>query len=105
MVRENPRWGYQRIRDEVLKLGYVVSATPIRSVLREQRVPPAPTRSGLSWRAFLGAQARAILAGDVFTVETVRLQTLYVLFFLEVGTRRVILAGCIERPSVAWVTH
>ncbi len=105
LARENPRWGYQRIRGELLKLGYPVSATTIRTVLRQERVPPVPGRRGLAWRAFLGAQARAVLACDFFTVETFRLQTLYVLFFLEVGTRRVILAGCIERPSVACVTQ
>ena len=49
-----------------------------------------PRRGGLSWQAFLGAQARAILACDFFSVETLRLQTLYVLFFLEVRTRRVV---------------
>src|SRR5919202_5884562 len=104
LARENPRWGYQRLRGELLKLGYPVSATTIRTVLRQHRVPPAPGRRGLAWRAFLGAQARAVLACDFFTVETVRLQTLYVLFFLQVGTRRVFLAGCTERPSADWVT-
>ena len=105
LARENPGWGYQRIRGELLKLGYPVSATTIRSVLREQRVPPVPRRGGLSWRAFLGAQARVVLACDFFTVETVRLQTLYVLFFLELRTRRVFLAGCTERPSATWVAQ
>ncbi len=81
MARENPRWGSERIRGELLKLGYSVSATTILSVLREQRVPPAPRRGGLSWQAFLGTQARAILACDFFTVETLFLQTVYVLFF------------------------
>jgi transposase InsO family protein len=88
----------------LLKLGCPVSATAIRSVLRQHRVPPVPRQRGLAWRAFLGAQARAILACDFFRVETLRLQTLYVLFFLEVGTRRVFLAGCTERPSADWVT-
>ena len=90
---------------ELLKLGYRVSATTIRSVLREQRVPPVSRRGGLAWRAFLGAQARAVLACDFFSVETLRLQTLYALFFLELRTRRVFLAACTERPSAAWVTQ
>ena len=89
----------------MLKLGCPVSATTIRSVLREQRVPPVPRRGGLAWRAFLGAQARAVLACDFFSVEMLRLQTLYVLFFLDLRTRRVFLAGCTERPSAAWVTQ
>ena len=102
LARDNPRWGYQRICGEVLKLGYTVSATTIRSVLREHGVPPVPHQSDLSWRAFLGAHARAVLACDFFTVETLRLQTLSVLLFLELRTRRVFLAGCTERPSAAW---
>ena len=73
----------------MLKLGCPVSATTIRSILRDQRVPPAPGRGGLAWRAFLSAQARAVLACDFFTVETLRVRTLSVLFFLELRTRRV----------------
>jgi putative transposase len=82
LAAENPTWGYQRIRGELLKLGHDVSATAIRSTLRRRGVPPAPRRSRLSWRAFLGAHAGAVLECDFFTVETVRLQTLHVLFFL-----------------------
>src|SRR5919199_5550697 len=103
LARENPGWGYQRIRGELLKLGHDVSATAIRSVLRRRGVPPAPRRAGLSWRAFLRAHAGAVLACDFFTVETVRLRTLHVLFFIEVHTRWVLVAGCTEHPSAAWV--
>jgi putative transposase len=105
LARENPRWGYQRIRGELLKLGCLVSATTIQATLRQHKVPPAPRRGGLSWRAFLSAQAQAVLACDFFTVETIRLRTLYVLFFIEVRTRRVFLAGCTEQPSSGWVTQ
>jgi transposase InsO family protein len=69
---------------------------------------PVPTRyphPTLSWRAFLRAHAGAVLACDFFVVETVRLQTLYVLFFIEVHTRRVLVAGCTAQPTVAWVTQ
>ena len=66
LTRENPAWGYQRLRGELLKLGYTASATAIRAVLREHRVPPAPCRAGLSWQAFLRAQARGVLACDFF---------------------------------------
>src|SRR5213595_3532461 len=65
---------------------------------------PSGERSGLSWRAFLRAQAQSMLAVDVFTVETISLQRLYVLFFIELGSRRVHLAGCTANPSGAWVT-
>ena len=93
LATENPRWGYQRLHGELLKLGYRVSATAIRSLLRRHGVPPAPQRAGLSWRAFLQAHAAGVLACDFFTVETVRLQTLFVLFFIELETRRVCLAA------------
>jgi hypothetical protein len=105
LATENPRWGYQRIRGELLKLGHGVSATAIRATLRRSGVPPAPRRSGLCWRAFLRAHAGAVLECDFFTVETVRLQTLHVLFFLEVRTRRVFVAGCTAHPTAGWVTQ
>ncbi|HEY3079295.1 MAG TPA: integrase core domain-containing protein [Chloroflexota bacterium] len=105
LAAENPCWGYRRIRGELLKLGYDVSATAIRAVLRGGGVPPAPRRAGSSWRAFLRAHAGALLACDCFVVETVRLQTLHVLFFLEVHTRRVFVAGCTAHPTAGWVAQ
>jgi putative transposase len=105
LATEHPRWGYQRPRGELLKLGDRVSGTTIRSLLRRHGVPPAPRRAGLSWRAFLRAHAAGVLAGDFFTVETLGLQTLFVLFFIELQTRRVFVAGCTEHPSAAWVTQ
>jgi putative transposase len=105
LARENPRWGYQRIRGELLKLGHAVSATAVRAVLRRHRVPPAPRRAGLAWPAFLRAHAQGLLACDFFSVETVRLQTLYVLFFLEVQSRRVFVAGCTAHPTGEWVAQ
>jgi hypothetical protein len=105
LAAENPMWGYQRIRGELLKLGHDVSATAIRTTLRRGGVPPAPRRAGLSWRAFLRAHAGAVLECDFFTLETVRLQTLYVLFFIEVQTRRVFVAGSTAHPTGAWVSQ
>ena len=105
LATENPRWGYQRLHGELLKLGYRVSATAIRSLLRRHGVPPAPRRAAVSWRAFLRAHAQGVLACDCFTVETIRLQTLFVLFFIELQTRRVFVAGCTEHSSAAWVTQ
>jgi hypothetical protein len=102
---ENPLWGYQRLRGELLKLGHDVSATAVRTMLRRSGVPPAPRRAGLSWSAFLRAHAGAVLECDFFTVETIRLRTLHVLFFLEVHTRRVSVAGCSAHPTAAWVTQ
>src|SRR5215212_4102086 len=87
LASENPGWGYRRIRGELLGLGHDLSATAIRSVLRRRGIPPAPRRGGLAWPAFLRAQARGVLACDFLTVETVRLRVVYVLFFIELGSR------------------
>src|SRR5439155_14294578 len=89
------------MRGELLKLGCDISATAIRVDVRRHGLPPAPRRVGLSWRAFLRARAGAVLACDFFTIETVRLRTLYV--FLH--TRRVLVAGCTARPTADWVTQ
>jgi putative transposase len=103
--RENPRWGCVRIQGELRKLGIRVGATTIRTLLRSAGLGPAPRRSGPSWSEFLRAQAAGIIACDFFTVETIRLKTLYVLFFIELGIRRVHLAGVTANPDSAWVTQ
>jgi transposase InsO family protein len=81
-----------------------VSATTVRRVLHRHGVDPAP-RFGISWREFLRTQATTILATDFFTVDTVLLRRLYVLFFIELDTRRVHLAGITANPSGAWVAQ
>src|SRR5207248_5608474 len=105
LARENPRWGYQRIVGEINGLGLRVSATTVRKILREAGLGPAGSRSRLTWRAFLRQQAQSMLAVDFFTVETISLQRLYVLFFIELANRRVHLAGCTANPTGAWVTQ
>ncbi len=89
MGRENPRWGCIRIRGELAKLGIRVSATKIRTLLRANGLGPAPRRSGPTWSEFLRSQAKGILALDFFTVETIMLRTIYVLFAIHLGSRRV----------------
>jgi len=103
--RENRTWGCIRIQGELAKLGIQVSATSIRTLLRRAGLGPSPRRSGPSWSEFLRAQARGILACDFFTVETLFLKTLYVLFFIELGTRRVHVAGVSANPDSAWVAQ
>ena len=105
LARENPRWGYQRIAGEINGLGLPVSATTVRKILDEAGLGPAGARGALSWRMFLRQQAQSMLAVDFFTVETIALQRLYVLFFIELGSRRVHLAGCTVNPTGAWVTQ
>jgi hypothetical protein len=66
---------------------------------------PVPRRSGPAWAQFLHTQAKGILAADFFTVDTVLLQRLYVLFFIELDTRRVCLAGITAHPAGDWVVQ
>jgi transposase InsO family protein len=105
LAGENPRWGYQRIQGELLRLGVQVSATAIRETLRRHGLDPAPRRTPTTWRRFLRQQAAGILACDFFTVDTVWLRRLYVLFFIELDTRRVHLAGVTTNPNGAWVAQ
>ncbi len=107
LAQENPRWGHAKLHGELLKLGYDVSRTTVKHVLKRHRVPPAPIRAtrGSSWCTFLRHYQDQILACDFFTVETVWLKTIYVLFFIEIGTRRVHLAGCTSAPTAGWVTQ
>jgi putative transposase len=102
-ARDNPRWGYQRIVGELKGLGMAVSATTVRTWLRAADLGPAGTRGGMTWRAFVRAHRRSMLAVDFFTVETMWLQRLYVLFFIELGSRRVHIAGCTPNPNAPWV--
>lgn len=103
--RENPRWGCVRIQGELRKLGIRVGASTIRRILRRAGLGPAPRRTGPTWGEFLRAQGRCVLACDFFTVDTAFLKTLYVLFFIELSTRRVHVAGTTNRPDSAWVTQ
>ena len=105
LARENPRWGYPRIAGELLKLGHRVSPSTVRRLLLGAGLRPAPRRAGPSWRDFLRQQAASVLACDFFTVETVGLRRFYVFFFIELGSRRVHLAGCTTNPTGAWVTQ
>jgi transposase InsO family protein len=105
IARENPRWGYQRIVGELKGLGVIVSATTVRNILRDEHLGPASARPGPSWRHFLQSQAKCVIAVDFFTVDTIWLRRLYVLFFIEVATRRVHFAGCTAHPSDGWVTQ
>src|SRR5215472_2865879 len=105
LAEQNPRWGYWRIQGELRKLGHRCSHWTVRKVLRRHGLPPAPRRSQCSWREFVHQHTDQILACDFFAVDTVWLTRLYVLFFIEVGSRRVHLAGCTGQPTSAWVAQ
>jgi transposase len=105
LAAENPSWGYKRIHGELVGLGMPLSASSVWNVLRRHEIEPAPRRASLSWREFLRQQAAGILECDFFTVETLWLRRLYVLFFIELARRRVHLAGVTANPNGAWVTQ
>jgi transposase InsO family protein len=105
LARENPRWGYRRITGELIGLGIQISQTSVRNVLIGAGIRPAGQRGGISWRAFIRGQAQSIIACDFFTVDTITLRRIYVLFFIELSTRRVHLAGLTENPDGAWTAQ
>jgi putative transposase len=102
LARENSHWGYVRIVGELRKLGITVSATLVRNVLARAGVPPAPERAA-SWRSFLRQHGDSILACDFFTVDTVWLRRLYVLFVVSIGTRRIEHVACTRNPDTTWM--
>ena len=105
LARENPAWGYGKLQGELLKVGHRASRATIKRVLRRQGLPPAPRRGRTTWGAFLARHREQLLACDCFTVDTLFLQRLYVLFFIELGSRRLHLAGCTAHPTAAGVTQ
>jgi putative transposase len=105
MGRENTRWGCLRIRGELGKLGIRVWATTIRTLLRANGLGPAPRRGGPTWSEFLSSQAQVILALDFFTAETLMSRSLYVLFAIELRSRRVHVLGVTTNPDSAWMTQ
>jgi putative transposase len=105
LARENPRWGYRRIQGELIKLGVRLATRTVASIMKDHGLYPAPRRSGPTWREFLRPQAKGIVATDFFTVDTLSLKRLYVLFFIELGHRRVWITGVTEHPTGSWVTQ
>jgi putative transposase len=98
MAKENPPWDYRRIHGELTKLGVTIAPSTVYEILRAAGIGPAPRRSGPTWRQFLHAQAAGILAADFLHVDTVLLKRLYVLVFIEHGTRRMHLGGVTANP-------
>ena len=105
LAKENPTWGYRRIHGELVGLGISLAPSSVWAILQRYDIEPSPTRSGPTWREFLGAQATTLLACDFFTVDTVLLRRLYVLFFIEHSSQKVYVTGVTASPTGHWVTQ
>jgi putative transposase len=105
IATENPAWGHRRVQGELIKLGHRIAASTVWQILHAAGIDPAPRRRGPTWKQFLTAQARGILAADFVHVDTVFLRRVYALIIIEHGTRRAHLAGITAHPDGAWTTQ
>ena len=103
LARENPTWGYRRIHGELSILGIGVAPSSVWNILQRHGPNPSSERTGPTWSAFLKARAATMLACGFFTVETVLLRRLHVLYFIELDTRKVFLRS--DGPSDRWLGH
>jgi putative transposase len=102
IATDNPTWGHRRVQGELVKLGHPIAASTVWQILHDAGIAPAPRRTGPTWKQFLTAQARGILAVDFVHVDTVLLRRIYALIVIEHGSRRVHLAGITANPDGAW---
>ena len=105
LAGENPTWGYRRIHGELCRLGHKVAASSIWKILRTAGINPTPERTGPTWMQFIRSQAKGIVATDFCCVDTIALRRLHVLFFIELASRRVHLAGITTNPTGDWTTQ
>jgi transposase len=107
MAKENPTWGYDRIVGALANLGQRLSDQTVGNILRRHGIPPAPKRKHTtSWRDFIRAHMDVLVGTDFFTVEVRTLKglvTYYVLFFIQLESRRVCLAGITPHPDQQWM--
>jgi putative transposase len=105
LARENPTWGYRRIQGELATMDIAIAASSVWAILKRHHIEPSPRRSGPTWAEFLTAQAKGLIACDFFSVDTVLLRRLYVLFFIHHDSRLVRIAGVTAKPATDWVTQ
>jgi putative transposase len=105
IATENPTWGHRRVQGELVRLGHPIAASTVWQILHDAGIGPAPRSSGPTWKQFLTAQARGIIAIDFVHVDTVLLRRVYALIVIEHGTRRAHLAGITAHPDGPWTTQ
>jgi putative transposase len=105
LATENPTWGYRRVHRELGRLGHRVAASTIWTILRAAGIDPSPGRTGPTWAQFIRTQASGVIATDFACVDTALLRRFHVLFFIEIGTRRVHLGGITTNPTGPWTTQ
>ncbi len=107
LARENPTWGYDRIQGAVANLGHVVSDSTVGNILRAHGIEPAPERKRhTTWKTFLKAHWETLSAIDFTTIEVWTrggLVTFYLLFVMQIASRRVHFAGCTTNPDATWM--
>lgn len=105
VAKENPGWGYRRVRGELLTLGVTVAASTVWEILREAGIDPAPERAATTWADFLHSQAEALLAADFIETVTLTGARMYILAVIEHASRRIRILGVTAHPTAAWVTQ
>ena len=109
LARENRGWGYDRIVGALANLGHPVSDRTVGNILRRHNIAPAPERSRTTtWKEFIRSHTDVLAGADLFTVEVLTwrgLVTYYVLFFIEVSSRRVSLGGITRQPDSSWMAQ
>jgi transposase InsO family protein len=105
LAKENPSWGYRRIHGELATMGVRLARSCVWAILHRHGIDPTPRRSGPTGSEFLRTQATTMLACDFFTVYTALLRRIYVLFFIEIDSRRVYLSGITSNPAGEWVAQ
>ena len=107
MAEDNHTWGYTRIRGALRNLGHRIGRNTIKRILKDHGIEPAPERGrGMPWDTFLKAHWGAIAAADFFSLEVITkagLVRYFVLFVIDLKTRRVEVAGIIQQPYGEWM--
>ena len=109
MARDNRGWGYDRIVGALANLGHAITDRTVGNILRRHNIAPAPERSRTtSWKEFIRSHMEVLAAADFFSVEVLTWRGLvwyYILFFIEIGTRRVYLGGITRHPEAGWMVQ